>query len=142
MTTSLDSYVHRSRGGVLLSLLLAGCTASIDGGTSVGAGASGGDAGSAPMAGTGAAAGVSSGGTGGIGAGGSGNATGAASGAGGVAAAGGAAGTPACDPAQGLGKSRIWRLTQTQIANTLRDALGYVPAALDSTPREARRRLD
>ena len=37
-----------------------------------------------------------------------------------------------------LGTPRVWRLTNTQIKNTLRDRLGFVPPAADSFPAEAR----
>lgn len=37
-----------------------------------------------------------------------------------------------------LGKSRVWRLTRSQIENTLRDSFGFVPASISSVPIEAR----
>lgn len=35
-------------------------------------------------------------------------------------------------------KSRVWRLTRPQIANTLRDRFGFVPPAIDTLPIETR----
>jgi Protein of unknown function (DUF1592)/Protein of unknown function (DUF1588)/Protein of unknown function (DUF1595)/Protein of unknown function (DUF1587)/Protein of unknown function (DUF1585) len=57
------------------------------------------------------------------------------------ATAGGASGGPEaveCAAALPLDKPRVWRLTQNQVKNTLRDRLGFVPPAVDSFPAEAR----
>jgi hypothetical protein len=42
-----------------------------------------------------------------------------------------------CTPTS-LGAPRVWRLTNAQIKNTLRDRLGFVPPAVESFPTEAR----
>jgi hypothetical protein len=61
---------------------------------------------------------------------------------GGSTAAGGVNGggnsATACDKPAPPGNARVWRLTRTQIENTLRDNFGYVPPAIGSIPIEAR----
>ena len=37
-----------------------------------------------------------------------------------------------------LAPTRVWRLTHAQVRNSLRDALGFAPAAIDEFPSEAR----
>ena len=62
------------------------------------------------------------------------------------AAVGGAAGGPgpgpqptACESAPApLGKPRVWRLTVSQLGNTLQDGFSFVPPSLNSLPKEAR----
>ncbi|WP_437710608.1 DUF1592 domain-containing protein [Sorangium sp. So ce448] len=43
-----------------------------------------------------------------------------------------------CDATPALTKPRIWRLTNSQLANTLRDEFDVQPAALANLPKEAR----
>lgn len=43
-----------------------------------------------------------------------------------------------CDGAPALAKPRIWRLTYSQIENTLRDQFGFVPPSLSALPGETR----
>ncbi|WP_437949186.1 DUF1592 domain-containing protein [Sorangium sp. So ce296] len=43
-----------------------------------------------------------------------------------------------CGATPALAKPRIWRLTRSQLANTLRDEFGIEPAALSNLPSEAR----
>ena len=37
-----------------------------------------------------------------------------------------------------LAKPRVWRLTHAQVRNSLRDSIGFAPAAIDEFPQEAR----
>jgi Protein of unknown function (DUF1592)/Protein of unknown function (DUF1588)/Protein of unknown function (DUF1595)/Protein of unknown function (DUF1585)/Protein of unknown function (DUF1587) len=50
----------------------------------------------------------------------------------------GTPGTAACTGALPLSKSRIWRLTGSQLANTLRDQFAFVPASLNDLPTDER----
>lgn len=46
--------------------------------------------------------------------------------------------TNACDTTPTLAKPRIWRMTNSQLASTLRDQFGVEPAALANLPTDAR----
>jgi hypothetical protein len=90
----------------------------------------------APAASGGSGTGMSSGGaTGGAaptpgGAGGSSQSGGASN--------GGSGATSNCTAAAALPKARVWRLTSSQLENTLRDQFGFVPPSLQSLPMDAR----
>jgi hypothetical protein len=58
---------------------------------------------------------------------------------GGAGGVGSGPGPTACDAAPApLGKPRVWRLTISQVGNTLQDSFGFVPPSLNSLPKEAR----
>src|SRR5688572_10289289 len=66
--------------------------------------------------------------------------TGAGTAPGGVGGAAGNSPPPMldCTGALPVAQSRAWRLTNTQIANTLRDQFGFVPPSIGSLPADTR----